>query len=332
MAPKEAIWYRKESGNTVICQLCPHNCNIKTGDKGICSARINYEGRLISDIYGQVSSMAMDPIEKKPLYHYRPGSAILSIGTKGCNLRCPYCQNWQISQNNSARTSYYRPEKITEIAIAKGSVGIAYTYSEPIVWYEFIKDTACISREKGLSNVMVTNGFINPDPLADLLPIIDAMNIDLKSFRSDTYRRVLKGSLEEIKAAITYAYKAGCHIEITTLIVTGFNDSLEEMMDCAGFIASIDSRIPWHISRYYPNYKYNEKATDTAFIEQVYNESSKILRYVYTGNLPSGSIGCDTKCHSCGTIIVERTGYKSRIMALEESRCAKCGADIYIVG
>jgi pyruvate formate lyase activating enzyme len=273
----------------------------------------------------------MDPVEKKPLYHFYTGGRILSIGTKGCNMKCPYCQNWHISQDREARTTYHRSEDIVLMAGQENSIGIAYTYSEPIIWYEYVRDTSILAKKKNLKNVMVTNGFINQEPLLKLLEYIDAMNIDLKSFRESTMFRVQKAHLNDVLETIKTAHKGGCHIEITTLIVTKINDDMEEMKDIIDFIASVDRSIPWHISRYYPNYKYDRQATDIDFMMKVHEEAEKKLNYVYCGNVSSEERGHDTFCPSCKSVAVSRSGYFTKIVNLDGSRCSKCGHDLGII-
>ena len=297
---------------------------------GVCGVRRNSGGKLFTEIYGQCTALAMDPIEKKPLYHFFPGSKILSIGTRGCNLKCPYCQNWHISQDLSADTSYYTPESIVKIARERGSVGIAFTYSEPVIWFEYVMDTAKLARESGLKNVLVTNGFINIPPLDELLTQIDAMNIDLKAFKDETYKKVQKAKLSPVLKAIEHAYRKGCHVEITTLVVTGLNDDIEEMRGIVDFIHSLDRNIPWHISRYYPNYQYDEPPTDIDFMFRVCEEASKKLNFVYCGNVPSGNRGNNTICPSCGSTSVSRVGFFSKIERLKQGKCTKCGTDLNI--
>ncbi|HPQ51963.1 MAG TPA: AmmeMemoRadiSam system radical SAM enzyme [Spirochaetota bacterium] len=327
---KEARYYRKTGNNTVQCQLCPHNCRIGEGNHGICGVRENEGGTLYSTIYGEVTAVAMDPIEKKPLYHFHPGSGILSIGTKGCNFKCPYCQNWNISQDLRAHTSRYTPEQIVNLAKDNGSDGIAYTYSEPMIWCEYVMDCAELARSRGLYNVMVTNGFVNMEPLDDLLTCIDAMNIDLKSFREDSYRREQKGALSPVLKTIERAAGA-CHVELTTLIVTGLNDTFEEMQDIIDWIAALDRGIPWHISRYYPGYKYDSPATDIDFMLEVYDRAVKKLDYVFCGNI-AGSYGrSDTLCPVCRSVVISRTGYRVRTGTLKEGACAECGTALKIV-
>lgn len=327
---READWYGKNDDNTVSCLLCPHQCVIRPGNTGICGVRSNVEGTLYADIYGRVSAIAMDPIEKKPLYHFYPSRDILSIGTIGCNLKCPYCQNWHISQDTSARTMHHEPEQVVTAADAKNSIGIAYTYSEPIVWYEYVKDVSLLAREKGFKNVMVTNGFINPEPLSKMLEFTDAMNIDLKSFRDETYRKIQKARLEPVKETIKEVYEKGVHLEVTTLVVTDINDDRDELLEIADFIAGISPDIPWHVSRYYPSYKYEAPATSVEFIAEVCAAASKKLNYVYSGNVPSDAGGSNTICPSCGSVVVDRVGYLTRIKNLEGGRCSRCGHDCNI--
>lgn len=332
MTDREALYYDRIEGGAVRCRLCPHECLITDGHTGICGIRRNRGGRLLAESYGQVTAIAMDPIEKKPLYHFHPGSRILSIGTRGCNLKCPYCQNWHISQDTHARATSYDPETIVSMALRERSVGIAYTYSEPLVWYEFVRDTAIRAHERGLVNVLVTNGFINRAPLDDLLPHIDAMNIDLKSCRDDTYRRVQKGALADVQACIARAREAHCHVEVTTLVVTGLNDTLDELRDAVDFIASVDPSIPWHLSRYFPNYHYDREPTDVDFIMTVYREAKKKLPFVYVGNVQIMSDGSDTYCPSCNALAVARRGYSTRIAGLTAAgTCGHCGATLNMI-
>jgi pyruvate formate lyase activating enzyme len=328
---KEASYYEKRDDNMVRCVLCPHNCTISEDQTGICGVRRNRKGKLYSEIYGQLTSVAMDPIEKKPLYHFYPSSSILSIGTRGCNMKCPYCQNWHISQDLSVPVNSYSPEEIAEAASRKDSIGIAYTYSEPLIWYEYVLDTAKIISERGLKNVLVTNGFINREPLDELLRYTDAMNIDLKSFNPETYKKVQKATREGVTSTIEQAY-GKCHIEITTLIVTGINDTVREMKEIIDFISSLDKNIPWHISRYYPNYKYNAPATDIDFMMKVCDLAAKKLSYVYCGNIPPGRKGNNTLCPSCGALLIERSGYYTRVRDSIDGTCKKCGYETGITG
>lgn len=327
---KEAAYYKCVEDGVVECLLCPHHCKIKDNASGICGIRINKAGKLLTTIFGEVTSIGMDPIEKKPLYHFYPGSSILSIGTRGCNFKCSYCQNWQISQNVTTPATQYSPEEIVDIAIQKKSIGIAYTYSEPLIWFEYVLECARLAREKGLKNVLVTNGFISREPLIELLKFTDAMNIDLKSFREKTYKRFQKGKLSPVLESIKTAHEKGCHIELTTLVVTGINDTIEEMREIVKWIASLDKNIPWHVSRYYPSYKYDEPATDIDIILNVCDEAMQSLNHVFCGNI-SGSYGrSDTICPSCKAVLISRSGYSTRVNALESGKCVKCGFDLKI--
>ena len=327
--PRQAQYYKVMDKERVGCLLCPNNCVIQSGETGICGVRKNLDGRLITTIYGELTAIAMDPIEKKPLYHFYPTKNILSIGTKGCNFNCSYCQNWDISQNLSVRTSYYKPEDIINTALKSKSLGIAYTYNEPFIWFEYVMDCARLAREKGLKNVFVTNGFINPEPLEELLEYADAMNIDLKSFSEETYRKVQKGKLASVLKTIQRVYES-CHLEITTLIVTGINDNLDEIRNMTDWISSIDKHIPWHISRYYPNYEYDAPPTDINLMLQIYDEAMEKLNFVYCGNIPGTYGRSNTICPSCNTIIISRNGYMVNVKALSMGQCKKCGYDLYI--
>lgn len=330
MSFKEALYYKKNNKNTQ-CLLCPHKCILSDNKAGICGVRENKGGKLFTSIYGEVTSMAMDPIEKKPLYHFFPGTEIFSIGTKGCNLKCPFCQNWSISQDLTVRSSYRDPGDIVKMALSANSIGVAYTYSEPVIWFEYVKDTAIMARERGLKNVMVTNGFVNPEPLNELSGFIDAMNIDLKCYNHDIYKKVMKADLEAVKDTIRRAHDLGCFLELTTLIVTGINDNFDELMELAGFIASIDKRIPWHLSRYYPSYKYSKPATDVDFITDVWESAIEILDYVFTGNIHPTDARSDTVCPSCHTVVISRNGYHTVIKELDKGKCAQCGYDLGII-
>lgn len=330
MPDKEAQYYKKLQDEKVQCFLCPHNCIIKKQKSGICGTRINIDGSLNTTIYGQVSAVSMDPIEKKPLYHFYPGTDILSIGTKGCNFKCIFCQNWHIAHDLNARTSYYEPGDIIDAAVKHSSAGIAYTYTEPFIWFEYIMECSRLAKKKNLKNVYVTNGFINPDPLQDILQYADAMNIDLKTFRDSTYKKISGGRLDNVLDTIK-AVNEKCHVELTTLIVTGINDDMKEMKDVIGFIASVDRNIPWHISRYHPSYKYDAPATDVNFIMRVYEEARKKLNFVYCGNISSTYGGSDTICPSCGSVAVSRSGYSVRLDNLVNGKCGKCDTDLNIV-
>ena len=269
------------------CAICPRRCLLESGQTGFCGARKNTGGAITCENYGQITSMALDPIEKKPLRHFYPGSFILSVGSCGCNMRCPFCQNHRISTPAEKPDAVYvSPEALVEKAESlksRGNIGIAYTYNEPLIGYEYVTDCARLAQKKGLKNVLVTNGFINEGPLSALLPFIDAANIDLKCFNDEYYRK-LGGGLDAVKRTIETAAQS-IHVEVTTLIIPGENDSEGEMDMLSAWLSAINSDIPLHVSRFFPNYKYADKAP--APVEHIYSlagTARKNLRRVYTGN------------------------------------------------
>ena len=282
------------------CRVCFRQCRLAEGQTGACSARINREGRILPAFYGRLSSLALDPIEKKPLYHFYPGSMILSAGSLGCNLHCAFCQNHEIAQADSrgrfsVPTDEIPPSKLVEIAEGcrkRGNIGIAFTYNEPLVGYEYVRDTAKLAHEKGLKCVLVTNGTAALPVLSEIAPYIDAMNIDLKGFTDRYYKEVLKGDRQMVMAFIREAVK-GCHVELTTLIVPGENDSREEMLELSEWVAGLEGvyneksgkDIPLHISRFFPRYLMTDRgATDPTAVYDLVRAAKKHLRYVYPGN------------------------------------------------
>ncbi|HWQ59023.1 MAG TPA: AmmeMemoRadiSam system radical SAM enzyme [Clostridia bacterium] len=270
-----------------ICAICPHRCALEEGQTGLCRARRNEGGRIVCANYGLLTSLALDPIEKKPLARFHPGSAILSAGSFGCNLRCSFCQNSAISMAGSdARTAYVSPQELVAAAVRetpRGNIGLAFTYNEPLVGYEYVYDCAVLAREEGLKAVLVTNGTVCEEPLIRLLPFVDAMNIDLKAFTGEGYRK-LGGWLDTVKRTIELSSTA-CHVEVTTLVVPGFNDSEREMEDEAAWLASIDPETPLHISRFFPCYRMRDAApTPVSTIYRLRDAAAKKLHYVYTGN------------------------------------------------
>ncbi|MEO0141954.1 MAG: AmmeMemoRadiSam system radical SAM enzyme [candidate division WOR-3 bacterium] len=322
----EARYYEKKDGY-IECQLCPHRCKIQSGKFGICRARKNEEGRLWAIDYGETTSIAMDPIEKKPLYHFYPGTQILSVACNSCNMRCPFCQNWEISQKE-VQTEYLSPQTLLKIYIDHPSIGVAYTYTEPLMWYEYLLDVTKLIRENGGKNVLVTNGLINEKPLLELLPYIDALNIDLKSINPEVYKKKLGGDLDTVKKTIELSHRQ-CFIEITNLIVTGLNDKPEEIDALIDYVASIDKNIPLHFSRYYPNYKYTKPPTPISTLQDAYQRAKEKLNFVYLGNIP-GEDGSNTYCPGCGNLLIERMYFKAIIKGLMENRCARCGLEINI--
>ncbi|HHV06939.1 MAG TPA: AmmeMemoRadiSam system radical SAM enzyme [Firmicutes bacterium] len=322
---KLALYAEPLSDDKVQCHLCPHGCRISPGQSGICRVRVNKEGTLYAANYAQVSSLALDPIEKKPLYHFYPGKDILSLGTVGCNLKCSFCQNYGISQED-AHTRKLGPEQAVRLAKEQGPscIGLAYTYSEPLMWYEYVLDTARQAKAAGLKNVLVTNGFIQPEPFKELLPFIDAMNIDIKSFQEDYYRRICAGKLAPVLETVENAVAAGCHVEITTLVVPGLNDSPAEIKALAGWIAELSPTIPLHLSRYFPQYKMDLPPTPLQTLKQALNISREKLNYVYIGNAAADG-GRDTYCPSCGAILIRRSSLGIQVMGCtEDGTCQHC--------
>ena len=273
---------------SVLCGICPKACVIPEGSRGFCGGRGNRGGEIIAENYGKITSLALDPIEKKPLNRFHPGSYILSVGSYGCNLRCPFCQNYSISMEyKPAKYVGLTPQELTAKAVElvpEGNIGIAYTYNEPLIGYEYVRDCAGLLAEKGLKNVVVTNGYINEKPLLELLPLIDAFNIDLKSFSPAFYKGV-GGDLEIVKNSIKLA-AARSHVEVTTLVIAGENDSEEEMKELCSWLSSVDPAIPLHISRFFPAYKLSDRrATPKSTILKLADIAREYLQYVYEGNI-----------------------------------------------
>lgn len=287
---KDAMYWEKKDGGSVHCFLCPHNCVIPQEKTGLCGVRKNVDGTLYSLNYGHVSSLALDPIEKKPLNRFYPGSLILSAGSVGCNFACPFCQNHSIAREtmDTVHTSYMEPQELADHAEglkSRGNIGIAYTYNEPSIWFEFVLETAKIAHNRGLKNVLVTNGYITREPLQELLPYVDAMNIDLKAFDPQFYKTVVHGGLAEVKATIAAAAKK-CHVEVTTLVIPTLNDNAEDTRKMAEWLACISPDLPLHLSRFFPRYQMTDKQptsrqslTELAIVAQEY------LKNVYIGNI-----------------------------------------------
>ncbi|MFC1497057.1 AmmeMemoRadiSam system radical SAM enzyme [Verrucomicrobiota bacterium] len=321
------FWEKTDKGQ-LSCQLCPHNCLLADGKTGLCGVRRAQDGELKAIGYGLLSSSAMDPIEKKPLYHFHPGSNIFSIGGWGCNFKCDFCQNWTISQQIIEQSDRYSPDEVVAKAAASDSIGIAYTYNEPLIAYEFVRDCARIARAKGLVNVLVTNGHINREPAAELLPLIDALNIDIKSMDSNFYREHCHGFLEPVLHFARQAVEAGCHVELTNLLIPGLNDNPDDIKSLAGWIGdNLDDGVPLHISAYRPQYKLKNPPTSMELLEQAYAICSKELSYVYIGNVIMG-IGQDTLCSGCGEVLISRHGYSARVLAIDNGVCTACGAKV----
>ena len=282
---KEALFYEAKDNSGVQCHLCPHNCLIAEGKLGLCGVRENQKGKLYSLIYEEITSVALDPIEKKPLYQFHSGESIFSIGTKGCNLSCRFCQNWAISKDLNTPTEKLTSEFIIERAKQLNSFGIAYTYNEPFIWYEFILDTAKLAREQGLKNILVTNGYVNLEPLKNILPFIDAMNIDLKSIEDKFYVNVCGGKLTPVLDVIKESSNH-CHIELTNLIIPTLNDSEENLIKLVDWVyGNLGDSVPLHFSRYFPCYKLDIPPTPIATLKKARDIAKKKLKFVFLGNV-----------------------------------------------
>lgn len=322
---------RKLEDGRTECLVCPHNCKIKDGKTGICGVRINNGGKIELLTYGVISGMALDPIEKKPLYHFFPGSRILSIGSWGCNMKCDFCQNFHISQNVELQPSrIVKPQEIIDNALhSKNNIGIAFTYNEPVIWFEYIRDVAIPAQSARLKTAMITNGFVNEGILLEYLQFIDAFNVDLKSFNNNFYNRISGAELEPVKRSLKTIARSGKHLEITTLIIPGLNDSTSEMESQVKWISDeLGKDIPLHLSKYFPMFKRTTPATLRDELRKFYEIAQKHLNYVYLGNVASDK-GQDTSCPGCGVIITRRSGYRIEHLNTIDGRCAGCNTEIY---
>jgi pyruvate formate lyase activating enzyme len=323
--------FRKENDRTA-CLLCPHNCSIAEGKTGICGVRKNSGDAIELLTYGVISGYALDPVEKKPLYHFYPGTNILSLGSYGCNMRCDFCQNYNISQHTlSSYPTRSEPEKIVKDAeSALNNIGIAFTYNEPVIWFEFIRDVAIKAKAKGLRTVLVSNGFVNRDPLKEIMSFTDAFNIDLKAFNADFYRKLTGAQLEPVRESLKQIAGSSRHLEITTLVIPGQNDDVNEMAAEAEWIAGeLGPDVPLHLSRYFPMFKRENPSTPVDTLKQLYEAASKYLNYVYIGNTVSEA-GQNTRCPKCGATVVKRSGYSIKIQNLDQKgKCVSCGTRIF---
>jgi pyruvate formate lyase activating enzyme len=314
-----------------VCTICPHNCRITNGKTGICGVRKNNGGNIELLTYGVISGYALDPSEKKPLYHFFPGYNILSIGSYGCNMRCDFCQNHHISQNipESIMPSAFPAEIANNALSAKMNIGVAFTYNEPVIWFEYVKETAAMVKKNGMYTALVTNGFVNPDPLKELLEVTDAFNVDLKAFNNNFYKKLTRASLEPVKNSLKLIAGSGRHLEITTLLVTGQNDNLSEMESQVKWIADeLGNNVPFHLSRYFPMYKREDPATSDETLQRHFEMASKHLNYVYIGNAQA-QYGRDTFCPQCKTLVTKRDGYNTRHININNGYCNVCGTQIY---
>ncbi|MBU0740816.1 AmmeMemoRadiSam system radical SAM enzyme [bacterium] len=326
-ATVQAAWWRPARNGAVVCELCPLGCRVRAGRDGPCGTRGNRGGEMRPLQYAQVVSAGLDPIEKKPLYHFHPGRQIFSIAAAGCNLHCAFCQNWTISQQRGGATRRLEPAAAVAMAAGLDSVGIAYTYSEPLVWYEYVRDTARLAREAGLRNVVVTNGFLNPGPLAQLSPLLDAANVDLKSMEDAFYRKICKARLQPVLDAIEHLHAAGVHLEITNLVIPGHNDADVQIEALVDFVAGVDRAIPLHFSAYRPAWKLRAPPTPVATLQRAAAIARARLDFVYLGNVILAGAS-DTVCPGCGETVVRRGGYAVEALLDGEGACPSCGRRI----
>ncbi|MBN2420015.1 MAG: AmmeMemoRadiSam system radical SAM enzyme [Deltaproteobacteria bacterium] len=330
---KEALLYEKISDNKVRCFLCNHKCIISDKSTGICGVRKNNSGTLITLVYDKIIARHTDPIEKKPLFHFLPGSRSFSIATAGCNLKCSFCQNSDISQmpvdHGRIMGESISPEEIVDEAESGNADTIAYTYTEPTIFYELAKDTARVALSRGIRNIFISNGYMSLECLDDISGYIQGANIDLKAFNDDFYKKQCGARLEPVLNTIKKMVMMGIWVEITTLLIPGLNDSEEELKKLAGFIAAQSVDIPWHISRFHPTYKLlNVPPTSADKIHMAKEIGYRAgLRYVYTGNIP-GDEGEKTKCHNCGNLLIDRYGFSVNYLNIRDGKCPECQTPI----
>lgn len=333
---KEAMWYKKLSEDRIRCDLCNHHCVIGDNERGICGVRENKDGTLYSLVYRKIIASHVDPIEKKPLFHFYPGSYSFSIATVGCNFKCTHCQNSDISQMPAEHKNIIgqdaSPDDVIRSAMKNECSSISYTYTEPTIFMEYALDVAKIAKSKGLKNVFVTNGYMTEEVLNDIYPYMDAANVDLKGFTEEHYQNVCGAKLKPVLDSIRLMKKLGVWVEITTLIIPTVNDSDNELREIAEFILSIGAETPWHVSRFHPTYKMlNIPSTPVHTVIKARQIGLEVgLRYVYTGNI-AGDNGENTFCYNCGKILIQRYGYNIGNINIKDSKCAFCNADIDIV-
>lgn len=330
----EALFYQKVADCRVKCLLCPRNCTIDPDKFGDCRARRNRDGELIAETYGKLSSLNLDPVEKKPLYHFFPGSSILSAGSVGCNLHCQFCQNHTLSQCNPYRPPVVKmvsPEELVALALATDhNIGLAFTYNEPVVSFEFVTETARLARSKGLKTVMITNGYINSEPLAKFTDCIDAFNIDLKAFSGLFYTKQCKATLEPVKNSLKQVSLSGKHLEITNLVIPGYNDDCDEFEAMCHWIADQLGRdTVLHLSRYFPRFGMEQYPTPTETLFELYDLAKTILDHVYIGNLAT-ELHSNTYCPQCGKTLIKRTYYHLKTKGLSrDGKCTACGYQVF---
>lgn len=325
---KTAQFWESLDAGRVQCHLCPRHCRLAPGEVGVCRARENVAGTLTAATYARVSSISLDPIEKKPLFHFYPGRLILSLGAIGCNLSCAFCQNWHISQE-TVPTELLTPQQAVGMARQhRGNLGLAFTYNEPLVWYEYVLETARLGHEAGLKNVLVTNGYIEEQPLHEVLPYIDAMNVDIKSMHDRFHRELTGGRAAPPRRTVEIAHRS-CLVEVTNLIIPNWNDSDEEIGELVDWLAGVDPSIPLHFSRYHPAYKLHEPPTPAATLLRAREIATRKLPYVYLGNISIPGAE-DTVCPSCHRRVIERSGFDVVSVYIHDGTCEFCGNPIPI--
>ena len=331
----EARQYAKLENRTVKCSLCNHRCTIQEGKNGICGVRVNEDATLYAATYGKISAEAVDPIEKKPLFHYLPGTLSYSLGSVGCNFHCEHCQNWHISRAE-LKTAMLRdlsPEEGVSRALAHGSRSISWTYNEPTIWHEYPLDMGLLARKEGLGTVYVTNGYITEEALRELAPMLGAYRVDLKAFSDEFYRKVCGARLQPVLDSAALARELGMHVETVTLVIPGLNDGMDEMKDLILWVIEhLGPETPMHFSAFHPDYKMTDRGgTPVATLEKIYRKAKDLgLRFPYLGNVYHHEYE-NTYCPSCGATLIERQGFSSRFRELDGRQCKKCGETIEIV-
>ena len=334
MTMKEGVFYKPLRGNRVQCNLCNHRCKILDGEFGICGVRKNIRGRLYSLVYGKIITAKIDPVEKKPLFNFLPGSKAFSIGTVGCNFHCQHCQNFDISQYPHEHKGQiigedYTPEQIVAAAKAAKCETIAYTYNEPTVFYEFAYDTSILARKAGMKNIFVSNGYLSAEATRQIGPYLDGINIDLKSFNDKTYMSLCGGRLKPVMETIRLMKTLGVWVEVTTLVIPGINDKEEELRNIAHFLKNIGADVPWHVTRFHPAYKLQDRSpTPSATLRRAREIGmEEKLRYVYAGNLVDTESE-NTHCYSCHALLIKRRGMVVIQNRLRNGKCPECGTRI----
>lgn len=330
---KEARLYKPAGNGTVDCRLCGFRCHIADGKRGVCGVRENMGGVLYTHTWGRLVAEHIDPVEKKPMFHFQPASRSYSIATVGCNFRCLHCQNSEISQMPKDQKKIIgdevSPEEVVAEAHETGCSSISYTYTEPTIFFEFAYDVGVLAKDKGLKNIFVTNGYMTRECLDELKGVLDGANVDLKAFSEGFYKKVCGARLAPVLESIAYMRELGIWVELTTLIIPTLNDSEQELRDIARWIYSVDKAMPWHVSAFHPAYKLNEiPPTPPETLERARDIGlEEGLRYVYTGNIP-GQIGESTYCYHCGAILIKRLGFTVKENLIKDSRCPKCATAI----